>query len=182
MELNPRDELIGAIDDLLHDILGNYLRPAHPPSRDLNVTMGQLHCLGAISRLGTPAMSEVAAALGLHPSTVTVLVDGLVAHGLARRWADPHDRRVVRVAETAKGRRNHERHMAEMRARVTEVLGSLSDGDLAHIHGSLATLRDAARRHPEATGRDVARPKGRGAGSRVAGERPDRNGTPDTSL
>jgi DNA-binding MarR family transcriptional regulator len=152
MEKQQRDETAGAIDDLLRDILGNYLRPRVPPSGDMNVTMGQLHCLGEISRLGTPAMSELAGALGLHPSTVTVLVDGLVAHGLARRWADPSDRRVVRVEETAKGRRNHERHMAAMRAKVTEVLSTLSDRDLARIRGSLWTLREAARGHAEAAG------------------------------
>lgn len=149
MKPMPRDETIGAIDDLLRDIFGNFLRPETPPNREMNVTMGQMHCLGAIAHLGVPTMSALAAELGLHPSTVTVLVDGLVAHGLAVRRADPVDRRIVRVAETAKGRRNHERHMAAMRARVTEVLSGLDDGDLDGIRESLGILREAARRHAE---------------------------------
>jgi DNA-binding MarR family transcriptional regulator len=146
-----REERIGSIDDLLHDILGTYLRPPTPPSREMNITMGQMHCLGTIAHLGHPTMSEVAEALKLHPSTVTVLVDGLVAHGLASRKADPSDRRVVRVSETAKGRKNHERHMAEMRGRVSEMLGGLSDAELEQLYVSLETLREAARRYAERT-------------------------------
>jgi DNA-binding MarR family transcriptional regulator len=160
----PRDEYMHAIDDLLHDILGNHLRPPSPPSKEMNITLGQIHCIGEISRLGNPTMSELAAALGLHPSTVTVLVDGLVSHGLAVRRADPKDRRIVRVAETAKGRKNHEGHMAEMRARMARVLSELSDDDLDDIHDALEKLRDAARRNAEAEGRvpraEDKRPRG----------------------
>jgi len=152
MDSRPRDEVVSGIDDLLRQIFGRYLRPKAPPRQDMNVTMGQMHCLGAIGHLGSPSMSEVAAELDLHPSTVTVLVDGLVAHGLARRWVDPKDRRVVRVSETPKGRRNHQRHMAETRERVTGMLSGLSDDELARIHDSLVTLRDAARVQAEAEG------------------------------
>jgi DNA-binding MarR family transcriptional regulator len=161
MNRQAREERIGTIDDLLRDIFGNFLRPDTPPSREMNITMGQMHCLGAIAHLGQPTMSEVAEELKLHPSTVTVLVDGLVAHGLVRRIADPQDRRVVRVNETAKGRKNHERHMAQMRARVTDMLGGLSDADLAKLHESLGILREAARRYAESKERP-GRPEGRG--------------------
>jgi len=153
MNTSARDEHIGGIDHLLHEIFGTFLRPDTPPSREMNITMGQIHCLGTIAHLGNPTMSQVAEALRLHPSTVTVLVDGLVAHGLARRIADPTDRRVVRVNETAKGRKNHERHMAQMRARVTEMLAGLSDTDLAQVHQSLDILREAARQYAESNSR-----------------------------
>ena len=149
----PRDEFMVAIGDLLREILTDYLRPPTPPVRDLNVTMGQMDCLHTISRLGTPTMSEVAKVMRLHPSTVTVLVDGLVAHGLVGRMADPEDRRVVRVAETAEGRKDRERHMAQMRTRVTGLLSELSDEEIERVYDSLRTLRDAARRRAEATGR-----------------------------
>lgn len=146
-----RVERIGEVDDLLREIFGTYLRPEPPPSREMNITMGQMHCLGAIARLDNPTMSEVAEQLKLHPSTVTVLVDGLVAHGLVSRTADQRDRRVVRVKETAKGRRSHERHMGQMRARVTEMLGGLSDEDLGKVLDSLETLRDTARAYTDKT-------------------------------
>lgn len=165
---------MGDVDDLLRRLMGHYLRPKTPPSREMNVTMGQLHCLGAIAHLGTPSMSEVAAELGLHPSTVTVLVDGLVAHGLVRRWADPHDRRVVRVAETAKGRRNHERHEAEMRAQLARLLSALSDQDLERVRSSLQMLCDAAAR--AAAESDDSPPPSRHA------SRPKPGGTSDVEM
>jgi len=153
MPPTAREERVGTIDDLLRDIFCNFLRPDTPPSGEMNITMGQMHCLATIARLGHPTMSQVAEALGLHPSTITVLVDGLVAHGLVRRKADPQDRRVVRVSETAKGRRIHERHMARMRTRVTDMLSGLSDADLTQVHESLEILRQAARQYAESKDR-----------------------------
>jgi DNA-binding MarR family transcriptional regulator len=148
----PRDEIMGAIDDLLRDILTNYLRPPTPPVRERDVTLGQMECLHTISRLGHPTMSEVSQALRLHPSTVTVLVDGLVAHGLVQRQDDPDDRRVIRVSETAQGARNREQHLAEMRRRMTHLLSDLSDQELGRIHESLSALREAACRRTEGAG------------------------------
>ncbi len=141
-----REELTVAIDDLLREIVGDYLSPPTPPPDDLNMTIGQMHCLRTFSRLGKPTMSELAEALGLHPSTVTVLVDALVAHGLVERQTDPEDRRVVRAQETAKGGRSRRKHLKAMRARMLHLLGDLSDEDLSRIHDALATLREAAQR------------------------------------
>ena len=141
-----------SIDDLLRDILTNYLRPPMPPPLpEMNVTLGQMDCLHTISRLGRPTMSEVAKALRLHPSTVTALVDGLVAHGLVERQADPHDRRIIRVSETTQGAQNRKKVMGAMRRRVAYLLSDLSNEDLERIYDSLTTLRDAARRKVEAT-------------------------------
>ena len=134
------------IDDLLRELFISYLRPPAPQAEHLNITMGQMECLHAISRLGEPAMSEVAKALRLHPSTVTVLVDGLVAHGLVERRRDPADRRVVRVAETAQGQADRKRHRAYMRSRCrTAVVGIERSGARASAH-HLRLLGDAARR------------------------------------
>jgi DNA-binding MarR family transcriptional regulator len=153
-----REEYLGAIDDLLREVIGSFLRPPAPsPARDMNVTLGQMDCLRTIGELREPTMSEVAAALRLHPSTVTVLVDGLVAHGLVKRRPDPKDRRVVRVAETARGRRGKERHMAAMRARVAELLSEVNDEDLQRLHDSLHVLQEAGRRWAEASGHAPAR-------------------------
>jgi DNA-binding MarR family transcriptional regulator len=174
--MNPgaRDEYVGSIDDRLRDLFGTFLRPETPPSREMNITMGQMHCLGTIAHLGNPTMSQVAEALRLHPSTVTVLVDGLVAHGLARRAADAKDRRVVRVSETARGRHNHERHMARMRARVAEMLAGLSDADLAKVHESLDLLWQAAKQHAESKDQRETPEPARGAARRTSERRESR--------
>ncbi|MEN6305680.1 MAG: MarR family transcriptional regulator [Armatimonadia bacterium] len=147
--MSVHDDRTGEIGELMRDIFGRFLRPPTPPSSEMNITMGQIHCLGTIAHLGKPTMSQVAEELGLHPSTVTVLVDGLVSHGLVRRAADPKDRRVVRVSETAKGRKNHEMHMAHLRGQVEDMLSGLNDDELAKVHESLGILREAAKQYAE---------------------------------
>jgi MarR family transcriptional regulator, organic hydroperoxide resistance regulator len=148
MEQAKRDEYMRAIDGLFHDIFRR-LRPPTPPAGEMNITLGQMHCLGTIAQLGHPTMSHVAETLNLHPSTVTVLVDGLVAHGLVTRTPDPRDRRIVRVSETSKGRRNHKRHIALMQQRIGDMLAPISDKELTKVIDGLTILREAASRYSE---------------------------------
>src|SRR5689334_17012665 len=61
-------------------------------------------------------MRELAALLGCDASNVTGIVDRLEAQGLARREADPHDRRVKRVIATPEGKETIRRVRAEMHA------------------------------------------------------------------
>ncbi len=135
---------MAAIDELMRELVGGYLRRRTPP--DIEVTVAQFHCLHTIGRMGSPSMSELSGELRLHPSTVTGLVDGLVEHGLVERQEDPLDRRVVRVELTDKARRKRERHRRAMRQRVMELLGGLGDGDLRSIHEALSILHAAALR------------------------------------
>lgn len=150
--------MMEAIDDLFREIFGKHLKPTRlPPHPD--VTMAQMHCLHEIGELGTPTMSELSEELGLHPSTVTALVDALVEQGLVQRKRDPDDRRVVRVTHTAEGRRERLRHHREQRERLKRLLGDLSDDDLSAIISALTTLRDAAERAARAGGVDSRNPR-----------------------
>jgi DNA-binding MarR family transcriptional regulator len=77
-------ELAVAIDGALRRV-GMALRRGHRHSPvELDLTLGQLHCLGAISCLGKPSMSDLSSALDLRPSTVTGLVDALIERGHPR--------------------------------------------------------------------------------------------------
>jgi DNA-binding MarR family transcriptional regulator len=70
-------------------------------------------------------MGELAKAEQVRPPTMTRLIDGLVADGLAKRGPDPSDRRLVRIAATAKGRRLLEaaraRRVQALAARLQEL-------------------------------------------------------------
>ena len=132
------------IDDLLRGIVHRYLKHGHGPPTHLDITIGQVHCLHTIDHLGTPSMSELADALRLQPGTVTGLADGLVEHGLVERRDDPEDRRVVRVALTAKGKRGRDRRRKAMRRRLMALLGDIGDDDLRQVHQALAVLHAAA--------------------------------------
>ena len=158
-----REDLVTAIDDLLREISRGYLKPSHAALKDLDATIGQIHCARTVGRLGNPTMSELADALRLHPSTVTPLVNALVERGLVERRDDPDDRRVVRVALTEKGKRKRAKHGA-VRDRLRELTGDIADEDLRRIHAGLTILRDAAARK--------AKDRSTTAGDEVDGDRP----------
>ncbi len=70
-----------------------------------------------------PSQRELASRMGIGGATLVRHLDRLEADGLVTRVADPHDRRVTRIALTAAGRRRQRqlavvaaRHDAEMRA------------------------------------------------------------------
>lgn len=71
---------------------------------DADLTLPQYRVLVFLAAGGRPA-TDVAALLGVTPSTVTSVVDGLVARSLVERAADPADRRKVVLALTGAGQR-----------------------------------------------------------------------------
>jgi DNA-binding MarR family transcriptional regulator len=69
------------------------------------VTTSQGEALMAFSDDSRASMNELSRTLGLANSTMTRMVENLVARGLVRRAEDDQDRRVVRVTLTAEGRK-----------------------------------------------------------------------------
>lgn len=139
-----RERAMLGIDDLIRRIFGVYLKAGARPPMDL--TVGQMDCMRAIGRMGSPSMSELSRALHLRPSTVTGLVDALVERGTVERLQDPQDRRIVRVQLTPEGRRERDRLRRKRQKRVLELLAHLSDEELAAVHSALGTLDAAAQR------------------------------------
>jgi DNA-binding MarR family transcriptional regulator len=68
------------------------------------VTVAQCHALLELS-FSDSSLTALAAALDLDPSTLSRTVDGLVKAGWVERTQDAADRRAVRLALTAAGRR-----------------------------------------------------------------------------
>ncbi len=69
------------------------------------VTTSQGEALLAFSDESRASMNELSRTLGLANSTMTRMVENLVGRGLVRRAEDDQDRRIVRVALTAEGRK-----------------------------------------------------------------------------
>ena len=68
-----------------------------------DLTVSQCHSLEYLQTLGSLTMGQLAGKLYLDVSTMTRVVDNLVAKGLATRTSDPQDRRVIRVQITDEG-------------------------------------------------------------------------------
>ncbi len=69
------------------------------------VTTSQGEALLAFSDDSRASMNELSRSLGLANSTMTRMVEHLVARGFVRRTEDEQDRRIVRVALTTEGRK-----------------------------------------------------------------------------
>ncbi len=68
-----------------------------------DLTVSQCHSLEYLQTSGTLTMGQLAGKLYLDVSTMTRVIDNLVAKGLVNRASDPQDRRVIRVELTAEG-------------------------------------------------------------------------------
>src|SRR5256885_9584707 len=66
----------------------------------LEVTPTELECLGTLALGGPLSAGELAKRTGLTSGAVTRLIDRLESRGIARRRADPQDRRRVLVEIT----------------------------------------------------------------------------------
>ena len=70
----------------------------------LDLTIPQFRTLAFINHNKGSSLYEVSEHMGLTPSSVSTLVDGLVERGMMTREEHPTDRRRVRLAVTSDGR------------------------------------------------------------------------------
>lgn len=78
-------------------------------------------------------MRELGEALGVPFSTATHIVDSFVEPGYIKRWPDPEDRRIVRVAFTAAGKRLYATFNEFFNQRVEEFLHHFTAEERASI-------------------------------------------------
>jgi DNA-binding MarR family transcriptional regulator len=79
------------------------LRSLAAVDRQAGLTPARLSALSVIVFGGPRSLGELAAAEGVAGPTMTRIVDGLVAGGLAERRPDPRDGRAVLIAATPAG-------------------------------------------------------------------------------
>ncbi len=72
--------------------------------RDSDLTVEQLTALHLVDQTGTIRSSALGETLGLSPSAVSRMVDGLVGRGLVTREEDAEDRRARRLGLSDEGR------------------------------------------------------------------------------
>jgi len=104
------------------------------------LTSMQAKLLGLLTR--PLPMRELAALLGCDASNVTGIVDRLEAQDLARREADPRDRRVKRVIATPKGREIVRHVRADMHT-MHRALDALDPDERAALHRLVERMRPA---------------------------------------
>jgi DNA-binding MarR family transcriptional regulator len=124
------------------------------------LSVSQCHALEVLGEGRPLRMGRLAARLHLSVSTMTRIVDQLVAKELARRWHDADDRRVCRVALSEQGEALYRVVRRAILAREREVLESLRPEEREALVEGLSQLSNAvdewrereecARRDPKA--------------------------------
>lgn len=98
-----------------------------------NLTMQEIHTVSLIRRLGTPRMSDLARRGHVTLGTMTVMINKLVDKGYVKRARDDKDRRVVRVALTARGRSADKLHMAYHKEFMDKILNALTESEQRQV-------------------------------------------------
>ena len=101
------------------------------------LTGPQLWALKVLAEHGPVRVSDLAARMYLHPSTVVGILDRLETKGLASRQRLTQDRRVVNATLTAKGKSLVRKMPAVAQEMLLSGLGTLAPKDLAAVSRGL---------------------------------------------
>ena len=96
--------------------------------------------LATIAHHGSLSLGELAAHEGVRPPSITTTVGGLESLGLVVRGQDAADRRVSRVAVTARGRLRLQRDRSRKTAYLASRLATLGDDELATLERAAGIL------------------------------------------
>ena len=118
----------------------NHQVGAHLELRDID-----LGCLDTIARNGPLSPSALARRAGLHPATVTGILDRLERGGWVARERDPSDRRAVLVRALRDRNAEVFRLYAGMNRSMDELCEGYSDEELELLAGFLRRTTDAGR-------------------------------------
>ncbi len=91
----------------------------------------------------SPTMGELSSQLGIPLSSATRMADGLVRAKFVERCDDPHDRRIVRLCITKKGRQFIQTAMGFLRARIAQLLNRFTSEEQHQLLKMMSKLIDS---------------------------------------
>jgi DNA-binding MarR family transcriptional regulator len=140
-----RRRLARAVQESLRDMSAQIaLLQQHVGGRlDLRAT--DVECLDLISRFGPLSPSALARRAGVHPATMTGILDRLERGGWIARDRDAVDRRGVSVRALRSRAGEVVRMYSGMRAAMDEICAGYTDGDLELLAGFLHRTAEAGR-------------------------------------
>jgi len=106
----------------------------------MDISLPEIFVLGQLSSNEKPTMSELGRSISMDLSTLTRTVDKLVKKEFVARKRDPEDRRMVRVALTAKGRRIISRFEEARKKHIESILRQMTSQERRDLLNIFKTL------------------------------------------
>jgi DNA-binding MarR family transcriptional regulator len=143
-----RGRLNRAIKESLRDLGAQLSLLNHSVGARLDLKATDLECLDLISQHGPLSPSALARRAGLHPATMTGILDRLERGGWIDRGRDPSDRRSVAV-QVARGRGAEILRLylvdSGMNSAMDQICAAYDDKELELLAGFLRRTADAGR-------------------------------------
>lgn len=135
-------ELAKRLNDRMVEIFNSVLEIEIMALRQstVNLSITEVHTLDAIGAEGSKTMTQVASALRISVSTLTIAVGRLEKKGFVRRFRVEEDRRIVKVELTETGREAANEHESFHLNMVEQAAGSLSSEEQQILLQSLNSI------------------------------------------
>ncbi len=131
---------VDELERLLREVAATVRQRGRRALSGLGITPPQFDALIQLKRGGEMTMGDLCTRLHLASSTVTDLIDRMERGGLAQRFRDASDRRVVRLRVTQRGLDVIEAVLRTRAAYFGEILGRLPANAQWQIAGALRLL------------------------------------------
>ena len=139
-----RGELNQAVRETMRDLAVRLSLLTHQIGGRLDLKGTDLDCLDLIDRYGPIGPGALARRTGLHPATMTGIIDRLERGGWITRQRDPNDRRAITIRLHRSRARQILRLFGGMNAEMARISASYTDAELAVIADFLQRVADAA--------------------------------------
>jgi DNA-binding MarR family transcriptional regulator len=140
-----RRRLTGTIRESLRDLSIQLALLNHQVGGHIELKGTDLECLDLIARCGPLSPSALAQRSGLHPATITGILDRLERGGWITRDRDPSDRRAVVIRALRSRGAEILSLYAGMNASLDQICASYSDHELEAIGDFLRKTAEAGR-------------------------------------
>jgi DNA-binding MarR family transcriptional regulator len=144
-DIRQRQELVSTIRDSLRELRIQLSRLNYRVGTRTELKDVDLDCLDVIDAHGPLGPTELARRLGVHPATVTGILDRLERGGWIVRERDPSDRRAVVVRAVRKRYGDLLRHYSGMNRAMNKLLASYSEPELEVIADFMQRTIEAGR-------------------------------------
>jgi len=133
-------EYVNQVIALLPDLAKAFRTDEPQEVLHMDINFPEIFVLRQLSSNEKPTMSELGKSISMDLSTLTRTVDKLIKKEFAARKRDPEDRRMVRVAITAKGRKTISRFEEQRKKKIESILRQMTSQERRDVLNIFKTL------------------------------------------